>query len=52
MKVYVTISPMAGHAAWGAGGLIFSSWEAGDGSIDRYCDIEQGFSVRMVCRIV
>ena len=25
---------MAGDAAWGAGGLYFSSWDAGDGSYE------------------
>ena len=33
---------MAGDAAWGAGGLYFSSWDAGDGSYESYYDVDQG----------
>ena len=33
---------MAGDAAWGAGGLYFSSWDARDGSYESYYDVDQG----------
>ena len=38
----LTKTLMAGDAAWGAGGLYFSSWDAGDGSYESYYDVDQG----------